>query len=379
MLTPDDFALIGIVTIFIAFSQVMVDSEMGGALLRKKTVSNADYSTLFYYNLLVSIVIYIILYIAAPLIADFYSRPPLTDIIRVIGLTIIIHAFRVVQRIIIFRDLKFNVYAVINVVSGLLSLAAAIIIVKAGYGYWALVWQQVVLAIANVILMQLYNKFIPSLTFSKESFRYQFSFGISLLGSDTIRTIAGNVSTNIIAKISTMQITGYYTQTSKITGFCQSTLSALMNQTVFPMLVKLGTVAKVTSVYHKLIVYASLALLAVTLIFIFFATPIIRIALGDEWVNASGIFILLSLTILPTSLQTLSINIMKTLGCTKKVLELETIKSTIVIVSLLVASLWGVNAVIWAFVISQAFCCLIWMLATEKLLKDRRDMNLNPA
>lgn len=378
MLTPDDFALIGIVTIFIAFSQVMVDSEMGGALLRKKTVDKADYSTLFYYNLLVSIGIYLILFFTASLIADFYHQPSLTDVIRIIGLTIIIHAFRVVQRIIIFRDLKFNVYAVINVVSGVISLAAAIFIAKAGYGYWALVWQQVVLAAANVVLMQAYNKFIPALTFSKESFKYQFGFGIKLLGSDTIRTVANNVSTNIIAKISTFQITGYYTQTSKITNFCQSTLAALMNQTVFPMLVKLGTVAKVGKVYHKLLIYISILLVAITLLFIAFATPIIRLTLGEEWINASGIFIILSLSILPTSLQTLSINIMKTLGCTGKVFELETIKSIIVIASLLVASFWGVTEVLWAFTISQAACCILWLAVTEKFLKSRRDSILNP-
>lgn len=176
LLTPADFGIIGIVTIFIAFSQMMVDSEMGGALLRKKEVSRTDYSTLFYYNLAVSFLLYGILYFSSPLLADFYDRPQLTDVVRVISLTIIIHAFRVVQRIMIFRDLKFKIYAVINVISGIISLAVAIWMAHKGYGYWSLVWQQIVLALCHVVFLEIYNRFIPSLTFSKESFRLSILF-----------------------------------------------------------------------------------------------------------------------------------------------------------------------------------------------------------
>lgn len=109
LLTPADFAIIGIVNIFIMFSQMLVDSEMGGALLRKNIVNRIDYSTLFYYNFFVSLFIYSTLFLCAPLIARFYSNPELNGVIRVICLTIIIHAFRVSQRIIIFRALKYKI------------------------------------------------------------------------------------------------------------------------------------------------------------------------------------------------------------------------------------------------------------------------------
>lgn len=371
MLTPDDFGLIAIVTIFIAFSQMMVDSEMGGALLKKKTVTNADYSTLFYYNLAASIVIYGILYAASPWIAGFYNQPELTDIIRVISFTIIIHAFRVVQRIIIFRELNFKIYALINILSGMISLGAAIWLAKAGYGYWALVWQQIVLAFANVVFLQLYNRFIPSLTFSKESFRYQFSFGISLLGADTVRTIANNISTNIIGKMATPQFTGYYSQTSKISGFCQTFLSGLMDQTIFPMMVKIENLVKLRAIYYKTLIYLTITLLGVTLLFLIFAVPIIRLVLGQEWTSASDIFQILSLTILPASIQVLCRNIIKTLGETREVLILETAKSSILIVLLLLSSLGGNYYVIWSLVVSQCLCCVIWLLATENQLKKQ--------
>ena len=375
MLTPDDFAIIGIVTIFIAFSQMMVDSEMGGALLRKKTVDRTDYSTLFYYNLVVSFALYAVLYLCAPLIADFYNLTSLTEIVRVISLTIIIHAFRVVQKIMLFRDLKFKVYAVINVISGLVSLGLAIWLAYLDYGYWALVWQQIAFAVANVILMEGYNRFIPAWTFSKASFKYQFSFGISLLGSDTVRTIANNISTNIIAKLASLEFTGYYTQTSRITGFCQSSIGSLMDQSVFPMLSKYESVEEIRSTYHRILRLLCIGLIAVTVGFILFARPIILIVLGEKWLPAIWVFQILSLAILPTTVQVLCRNILKTLAATKKVLYLETVKSVIVISLLALAAFISTASVVWSLVVSQSISCIIWIIATGKELKKVIDKN----
>lgn len=370
ILTPDDFAIIGIVTIFIAFSQLAVDSELGGALLRKKVVTNIDYSTLFYYNLVASIVLYGVMYFVAPYIAKFYALPELTDIIRVISLTIIIHAFRVVQRIMFFRDLKFREYAFINIICGLISLAVAIWLAKKGYGYWALVWQQIVLALSNVILMEFYNRFIPSLAFSKDSFRYQFSFGFSLFGSDIIRTIANNISTNIIGKISSLEFTGFYTQSSRITGFCQNTLSSLMDQSIFPMLAKYDKIEKIKATYHKLLLLISVGLLCATLIFVVFATPIVTLVLGKQWIAATGVFRILSLTILPASIQVLCRNILKTLGLTKKIFYIESIKSVLIIALLFIGALMSTYMVVWSLVVSQTLSCLIWLFSTNKNLNS---------
>ncbi len=375
LLSPDDFAIIGIVTIFIAFSQMMVDSEMGGALLRKKTVTKTDYSTLFYYNLAVSLLLYAVLYFVAPLIADFYNKPLLTGVVRVISLTIIIHAFRVVQKIMIFRDLKFKIFAVINIASGLLSLGLAIWMAKRGYGYWALVWQQIALAVFNVIFMEAYNRFIPSLTFSKASFKYQFSFGISLLGSDTVQTIANNISTNIIAKLASMQITAFYTHTSRITNFCQTSLGSLMNQSIFPLMAKFESVKEVRRVYYRILKLLCVALILVTILFIIFGYQIVTKVLGSQYAGAVEFFQILSLTILPTTVQVLCRNILKTLGSTKRVLYLETLKSVIVILLLLGGALIDTDWVVWSLVISQSISCVIWLWDTEKDLQRKIDNN----
>lgn len=365
ILSPDDFALIGLVSVLMALSQMMVDSEMGGALLRKQEVNNVDYSTLFYYNLAASIVIYSVIYIGSPLLANYYGLPELVDITRVICLTVIIHAFRVVQRIMIFRELKFKAYAIINLLSGIISLAIAVWMALEGYRYWALVWQQIALAVANVILMEIYNCFIPSLKFSIESFKYQFSFGISLLGSDAIKTIANNIAPNIIGKISTLQFTGYYSQTSRLTNFCQSTLGALMDQTVFPMMAKLETVSKIESTYHRLLKFLIIGLIPTTVVFILFASTIINLAIGPQWLPAVWIFQIMSLSILPTCIQILCRNILKTLGETRKILYLETIKSALLLGLLLTSSFFNTIIVVWSVVVAQILGCIIWLFLTR--------------
>ncbi|MDE6335671.1 MAG: lipopolysaccharide biosynthesis protein [Muribaculaceae bacterium] len=371
LLTPDDYAIIGLVTIFIAFSQMMVDSEMGGALLRKPTVTRTDYSTLFYYNLAVSLFLFTVLYFIAPLIAKFYSLPQLTEVVRVLSLTIIIQAFRVVQRIMIFREFKFKTYAVINLISGIVSLAVAILMALRGYGYWALIWQQIVQALCNLILMETYNRFIPALTFSKESFKYQFSFGISLLGSNTVSTIANNISTNIIGKISSIEFTGYYTQVSKLTNFCQSSIGPILDQSVFPILAKYDKVEDIRATYYRFLKLLTMALIALSVLCILFARPIISLVLGDQWLGGAFIFQILSLGMLPATLQILCRTILKTLGTTKRVLYLETIKSVIIIALLIGAAFINSDFVVWAVVISQMISCVIWLIATEKELKHK--------
>ena len=370
LLTPDDFAIIGIVTIFIAISQMMVDSEMGGALLRKPEVTVTDYSTLFYYNLGVSIVRYGVMYAIAPLIATFYSQPELTGVVRLLGVTILIQAFRVVQRIMIFRELKFRLYAVFIVVSGLVSLGTAVCLALKGYGYWSLVWQQIVQAVVTLLLMGAYNRFIPRLTFSKASFRYQFSFGINLLGSYGISTIANNISTNIIAKIASMNFTGYYTQVSRLTNSCQSALGPIMDQSVFPILSKYDSVEKVKVAYYRLLKLTTIVLVMISAVFVIFARPIISFVLGDQWLGGTYILQVLSIGIIPVTLQVLCRTIFKTLGSTRKILYLETLKSSIIIGMLLLAAFINADIVVWALVVAQAISCIIWLIFTERELRQ---------
>lgn len=368
MLTPDDFGLVGIVAIFIAFSQMMVDSEMGGSLLRKRNVDTTDYSTLFWYNLGISLCIYAALFFSAPAISRFYGRSELTEIIRILSLCIIIHAFRVVQFIMILRELKFKAYALMNVTGGVISLTVAILLAHYGFGYWALVWQQITVAASIVLLMGIYNRFIPAFIFSKNSFLYQFRFGIGLLGANTVITISNNIAANIIAKVSTLQVTGYYTQTSRVTTFFQTALGSIFNQSVFPLMAKFEKTEDVRKMYRRILFYMICGLGGMTLLLEVLAPWLIRIGLGEEWSGAVPFFRILSLTILPACVQVLCRNVMKTLGKTRKVMSVDSIISLLSLTLMIGGAFIDIDLIVWGIVFAQAAGAILWIRVAENNL-----------
>lgn len=369
-LTPDDFGIVGIVAVFMAFSQMVVDSEMGGSLLRKEHVTKTDYSTLFHYNLIVSLALYIILFLAAPLVARLYSLPDLTAVIRVLSLAVIIHAFRVVQFIMLLRAFKFQLIALIHIISGLLSLTLAIILADHGFGYWSLIWQQICSAAICVIMMGIHNRFIPALRFSKESFRYQFGFGMNLLGAKSLSAIASNISTNVIAKISSLQFTGYYSQSSRLTSFFGNFLDAMMSHSIYPLMAKSSDRKEIRHSYHRILILLMGASSVIMAILMIFAPACISLVLGKEWIPAADVFRILALTILPAGVQSLCRNVMKTLGTTRLVLHIDSAIAVTLFLALAATAAVGNMAVVWSVVTVQYIGLLIWICITEHSLKE---------
>ena len=165
LLLPDDFGLIGMITIIIAISNSIIDSGFANALIREKEVDNKDYSTIFLFNLVMSIIIYIIIYIAAPLISDFYNEVKLIKILRVLSITIIINSFGIVQRTILTKKIDFKTQTKINVISSLFSGVVAIILALSGLGVWSLVYRNIIQSVIQSGLLMISNKWIPNLYF----------------------------------------------------------------------------------------------------------------------------------------------------------------------------------------------------------------------
>lgn len=361
LLTPEDFGIVGMVTIFITFSQVVVDSEMGGALLRKKIVFDIDFSTLFVYNLIISIILYLILYFFAPILASFYEKPILVPVIRILSISVLLHSFRIVQRIKLLRQLNFKVLALISVISGLISLLIAIWMGVEGYGFWALIIQQLVSISISVLIMCFYNKYWPSFSFSFSSFKEQFLFGIGLLGADTLKTIANNINANVIAKVMPLNQTGYFVQSTKLTNFSVNIVSAVMDQTLFPIMSKIDDNVELYDLYSKFYRLTTAVLTYITMWIILLSSSLIVTLLGEHWVNASWMLSALSLTILPCSIQTLCRNILKSRAETRKVFLIETVKSVLMILALLITSIWGIYAIIVGTIVVQLLVA-VWMM-----------------
>ncbi|MDE6166711.1 MAG: lipopolysaccharide biosynthesis protein, partial [Muribaculaceae bacterium] len=211
MLTPDDYGYVGMLLIFIAVASTFIDGGLGSALIQKTKPTEKDYSTVFYWNLALSLVLYGVLFACAPLIARFYQMPLLCSILRLQGVILIINAATIVQFNKLRKQMQFKKIAVIQIVSALISVTVAIGYAWKGGGVWALVWQQIVYSLVNVLLLFIVVPWKPEMSFSKESFRSLFGFGSFILLSNLINTFANNLNGLIVGKFFSASTLGYLT------------------------------------------------------------------------------------------------------------------------------------------------------------------------
>ena len=201
MLLPSDYGLIGMLAIFIAISQWFIDSGFSTALIQKKNRSEIDFSTVFYFNIVVSILFYLILFFCSPFIADFYNQPKLVDLTKVLSLNIIISSFSIIQNTKLTINLDFKSITISNFIAVIISGSVGVTMAYVGFGVWSLVWQSIIRAFILAIILWVISKWKPGLVFSMESFKNLFKFGSKLLAAGMIATILRNIYSIIIGKI----------------------------------------------------------------------------------------------------------------------------------------------------------------------------------
>lgn len=219
ILLPSDYGMIGMLAIFIAIAQTLIDSGFSNALIQKKDRSEIDYSTVFYFNIAVGIVLYFILFFSSPLIARFYNTPELTGLTRVLALNLFINSLAVVQRAILSIKIDFKTQAKASFSAAIISGIVGIVMAYTGFGVWSLAVQTVLNAFVNTVLLWIFSKWIPLKVFSFESFKKLFAFGSKLLASGLLDTIYRNIYTIVIGKKFASTDLGYFTRADQFAQF----------------------------------------------------------------------------------------------------------------------------------------------------------------
>ena len=230
LLTPDDYGCIGMLTIFIALSNTFIDGGFGSALIQKKRPTQEDYSTIFYWNVFLSIVLYAILFLCAPLIADFYNIEILSKILQVEGIILIINALGIIQNNQLRKQLKFKSIAHITLTASIVSVIVAIVMAYMGYGVWSLVAQQIVLSFVSTLLYWIHGSWRPSRTFSARSFKELFGFGSFILLSSLLNAFCNNLNGLLIGKFFNASSMGYFTQAKKLEDVFSSSIETVVGQ-----------------------------------------------------------------------------------------------------------------------------------------------------
>lgn len=369
LLVPEHFGLIGMLTIFIAISNSLVQSGMDQALIRESNPTQTDYSTVFYFNLTISVLIYLILYITAPLISSFFNEPQLVEIIRVLMLVVIFNALVTIQRVFLIRKVDFRTQARITAIAGIISGILAIIAAIYGLGVWSLVIQTLSMHFVQAILFFIGNRWVPSLTFSLPAFQRFFKFGINLLLSGLIDTVYKNIYFVIIGRLYPAATLGYYTNASKLRDISSQSITQAIQKVTYPVLSSIrGEQRKLSSSYKKVIKIAGFIIFPFMLGLAATAPNFIPLFLGEQWIPAVIYFQLLCLAGMLYPIHAINLNILKVKGRSDLFLRLEIIKKSILTILIILAIIFdtGVIGLIGAAITNSYISLFINMYYSGK-------------
>jgi O-antigen/teichoic acid export membrane protein len=347
ILSPREFGLIGLLTFFLVIAQTIVDSGFTSALIRKTKCTQDDYSTVFYFNVLGSLFLYILLFFSSKSIASFYNEPQIEFLLKVMGLSIVINAFSIVQRTILTKNINFKLQTKISVLASIISGPLAIWMAMMGFGVWSLVGLALSRFFVTTVLLWILMNWIPALTFSKKSFNELFSYGSKLLLSGLINTSFTNIYTLIIGKYFSVIHLGYYTRAKQFTDLPSMNMNSIIGRVTFPVLSTLQDDKIEFKKKFQRIVKVSM-FISFTLMFglAAVAEPLVITLIGEKW---RPIIIYLQLLCFAGSLyplHSLNLSILKIFGRSDLFLRLEIIKIFLIIPFVYVGIKFGLTYLI---------------------------------
>lgn len=353
ILSPREFGLIGMITVFIAVSESFINSGFSSALIRKKDCTNIDFSTVFYFNLAAGILFFLILFFTAPFIAGFFDEPKLKPIVQVLGIVLIIDSLTLIQRTILTKRIDFKLQARISVIASLGSGVIAIVMAYKGFGVWSLVAQRIAKQGLNSIFLWLWNRWKPLLVFSMQSFKELFGFGSKLLVSGLIDTLYRNIYYLIIGKFFSAQELGYYTRADEFQRIPSQNLNGIIGRVSYPVLASIqDDKLRLKNNYQKLIRSTMFITFILMLGMAAAAEPMIITLIGEKWRPSIIYLQMLSFVGMMYPLHALNLNMLQVSGRSDLFLKLEVIKKILAIPTIVIGVIWGIKIMILGMMVN---------------------------
>lgn len=369
LLDPSDYGITGMLAIFFAIAAVFMDSGFGAALVQKKDRTQADYNTVFVFNIISSVIIYCILFFAAPWIADFYHTPILCAVTRVSSLALIIDGLTGIQYNKLNIDLKFRMRSILSIIGTFVSGVVGVSLAYIGWGVWALVWQGLISSIVLGIVLWCTAGWTPRIQFSRESFLSLFKFGGNMLGSGLINCIYGNLYTLVIGRAYNSTDVGMYNRANNYASLPATLVIDLSTGINFPILSKLqDDNDRLISAYERLLKVPYYVLYPLLVGLIVCAEPLIEIMIGEKWLPCAPYLQILCVGYMFYPLNGFNMNLLYVKGRSDLALKMDLIKKPIGIGLLLVAIPFGIT---WMMVGKAAYSVIVYAMNcyyTNKLL-----------
>ncbi len=335
ILSVEDYALVGMLAIFTAIANIVLDSGFSSALIRKQDATETDYNSVFYFNLFVSIALYIILFTTAPLIADFYNQPLLSNLTRVIFLSLPFNSLSLIQTTLLNKKVQFKTLTKVNLISFLISGFSSLAMAFGGLGVWTLVWQPVILAFSRSVLLWLLSNWRPQLLFSIASIKSLFSFASSLLLASLVNSVFTNIYSVAIGKLYPTKQLGYYSQGNKISLMVISSIYSSLQTATYPIFSSIqDDKERSLRSYRKTIRFTAFLTFPLMIGLVAIARPFISIILKAEWAGCIPFFQLTCLAGIFTILTSINQNFIKVHGRSDVIFKLEIVRTLLIITGL---------------------------------------------
>lgn len=370
LLTPADFGCIGMLMIFISLSNTFIDGGFGSALIQKKNPTRTDYSTIFYWNILLSIVLYGILYVSAPVISTFYKIPLLEDVLKVQGLVLIVNAFGIIQANQLRKQLDFKKISVVEIAAAMISLALAVLAAWRGLGVWSLIIQQISLSTFRTLFYWIMSKWRPIMTFSCKSFKDLFNFGGFILLSNLIGTLSNEIQGLFVGKMFSSSLLGYFTQSYRLEGSMATIISGIIDQVTFPVMAAIHEdkmmLIRTLKRFVQIPAFVCAPIMGLSIVI---ARPLITLIFGDQWGQCIPYFQILCSAGLAVCLQGASNNSISAIGMSKVLFKWTLFKRSATIIfcvgGILLAGMYGL---LWACALGAWFVYVVNAYLVEKYI-----------
>lgn len=369
LLSPNDYGVVGLLVVFVSIAQAFVDGGFSQALIRKKDRTEIDNSTVFYFNIVVSVVIYLIFYLFAPYVSVFYNMPTLTPFMRVICLSIIINAFGVVQRALFNANIDFKAQAKASLIAIVISGAIGISLALQGFGPWALVWQQLSNLIVNTLFLWIYSEWRPLLAYSWKSFNELFSFGSKLLATSLLNAIYNNIQTIVIGKLYSAKSLGLYSRAAHFADLPSQQFTSVFMRVTFPVLCKVqDDMERLTSVYRRMLRVSAYIVFPLLIGMAAVAHPMIEVFIGKQWIECAYMLQIICFAEMWYPIHAINLDILQVSGRSDLFLKIEIYKKIVSLSLLALSAPFGIIAMCYSNLLSSLICLYINTYYSSKIL-----------
>lgn len=369
LLSPTEFGIIGMVMIFIVISDVFIDSGFRQALIRKKECTQADYSTVFYFNVAVSIVLYCILFFSSGLISSFFNVPALKDVVKVMGLVIIINSFRLIQQTMLEKRVNFRFLAKITFTASLISGLLGIALAYSGFGVWSLVIKMIAYAFLVTLLCWAFNRWFPVPVFSIRAFNEHFSFGSKILLSQVISKLVTNTYVFIIARYFSVEILGFYAKANSFNSMISGNLETMVSKVSYPVLASINDDNERLKRGYRKIIKTTMFMSCFAMLFIGISSEALIVTLlGERWLQTAGFLSIMCYGGMLFPMLALNSSILKVKGRSDLFLTTNIAQNLLVIPAVIIGITNGIIPMLYAMLANSIISYFIRSHYSGKLI-----------